>query len=42
MRLILETDDGPIILLNENLGTLSQKHDLAQAIEHAITRSGDK
>ena len=39
MRLLLETDDGPIVLLNEKLGTLSQKNDLAQEIEQTITHS---
>jgi len=42
MRLLLETDDGPIVLLNEKLGTLSQKNDLAQEIEQTVTRSAEK
>jgi hypothetical protein len=42
MRLLLETDDGPIVLLNEKLGTLSQKNDLAQELEQTVTISTDK
>ena len=42
MRLLLETDDGPIVLLNEKLGTLTQKNDLAQEIEQAVTNSAKK
>ena len=42
MRLILETDAGPIVLLNEKLGTLSQKNGLAQEIEKAVTNSAKK
>ncbi len=32
-RLVLETDGGPIVLLNERLGTHAQKTDLAAEIE---------
>jgi len=42
VRLLLETDDGPITLLNEKLGTLAQKNDLAQAIEQIVTNSAEK
>jgi len=42
MRLLLETDDGPIVLLNEKLGTLPQKNDLAQEIEQTLTNSIEK
>jgi hypothetical protein len=36
MRLILETDNGPLVLLSEKLGTLSQKRDLAQEIKKTL------
>jgi hypothetical protein len=36
VRLILETDGGPIVLLNEKLGTLSQKNDLGREIKQTI------
>ena len=42
VRLLLETDDGHITLLNEKLGTLAQKNDLAQAIEQIVTNSAEK
>jgi hypothetical protein len=42
MRLLLETDDGPIVLLNQKLGTLSQKNDLAQELERALTSTTEK
>ncbi len=42
MRLLLETENGPIVLLNEKLGTLSQKNDLAQEIEQTVTNSAEK
>jgi hypothetical protein len=34
--LTLKTDEGPLILLNENLGTPAQKNDLAQKIQYAL------
>lgn len=37
-RLTLETSHGPIVLLNETLGTQAQKADLADEIEHALKR----
>jgi len=40
MRLILETSEGPLVLLNTKLGTLSQKNDLAEIIEQAIAGTG--
>jgi len=42
MRLLLETNEGPIVLLNEKLGTLTQKNDLAQEIEQAVTNFAEK
>jgi hypothetical protein len=42
LRLLLETDDGPIVLLNEKLGTSSQKNDLAQEIQQTITKTTEK
>lgn len=36
LRLTLETDDGSIVLLNEELGTQAQKTDLAREIEAAL------
>ncbi len=36
LRLVIETSDGPLILLNEKLGTQNQKLDLAQVIQQAI------
>jgi hypothetical protein len=42
MRLVLETDNGPIILLNEKLGTFSQKNDLAQEIGQAAGHPAEK
>lgn len=36
LQLILETDTGPVILLNESLGTMNQKMDLAQEIQQAL------
>jgi hypothetical protein len=42
MRLLLETDEGPIVLLNTKLGTLSQKNDLAKIIEQAVASADQK
>jgi hypothetical protein len=42
MRLILETDEGSVILLSEALGTLSQKNDLASEIQRALEDYSDK
>ncbi len=36
LLLTLETDNGPLILLNETLGTMNQKMDLAQEIQQAL------
>jgi hypothetical protein len=36
LLLILETDHGPVILLNETMGTMNQKMDLAQEIQQAL------
>lgn len=36
LRLLLETDAGPVILLDEGLGTPAQKNDLAQEIRQTI------
>jgi hypothetical protein len=42
LRLILETDEGAIVLLNEALGTRAQKTDLAHEIQQALrTYSGN-
>ena len=38
MNLTLETEDGPIVLLNEALGTQVQKVDLAREIQTALDR----
>jgi hypothetical protein len=35
-RLTLETNAGPVVLLNEALGTQTQKADLADEIQHAL------
>ncbi len=35
-RLLLETDEGPIVLLNEQLGNFSQKKELTQEIEQTL------
>lgn len=40
--LTLTTDEGPLILLNENLGTPTQKSDLAQKIQYAIETYAQK
>jgi hypothetical protein len=37
-RLTLETNEGPVVLLNETLGTKTQKADLADEIQHALKR----
>lgn len=37
-RLTIETDDGPVILLNETLGTQVQKVDLANEIQAELKR----
>ena len=37
-RLMLETSEGPVVLLNEALGTQTQKADLAAEIQHALKR----
>lgn len=36
VQLMLETSQGPLILLNEALGSLNQKMDLAQEIQQAL------
>jgi hypothetical protein len=36
LRLMVETSSGPLILLNERLGTQNQKLDLAQEIQQAV------
>ena len=42
VRLTLDTDDGPVTLLNEDLGSRIQKVDLANEILQAIKTYGDK
>jgi hypothetical protein len=42
MRLTLDTAQGPIILLNELLGTQAQKVDLAHEIEASLKKYRDK
>jgi hypothetical protein len=37
-RLTLETSQGPVVLLDEALGTKTQKADLADEIQHALKR----
>jgi Zn-dependent peptidase ImmA (M78 family) len=41
LLLTLETERGPIILLNENLGTQNQKMDLAHEIQQALKTFAD-
>ncbi len=36
VQLVLETGQGPLVVLNEALGTLNQKMDLAQEIQQAL------
>lgn len=40
--LSLETDDGPLVLLDESLGNHNQKADLAQAIQSALKKYAQK
>ncbi len=41
MRLTLSTDEGPVVLLDEALGTRAQKADLAKEIQEALAGYGD-
>lgn len=42
LRLVLDTDKGPIVLLNETLGTQAQKTDLAREIQQSLDHYAGK